>query len=207
MRTATKEQQEAINLYAAILEEARIRLSSITAATGDSTGLPTQLAMEYCYLQLRMLCELIALGCLTAHGDITGAKSPKLQKEWSADKIMGGLEALNPNFYPHPVQLTSDPGRLHIDRLTSGFLTKGELIRLYGKCGDRLHRGTLKKLIGQKVVHTAAYDEVITWTNKIVVLLKEHHIASIDNLTHFICQLAAGGHARVALALSPLPSP
>jgi hypothetical protein len=69
----TKKQNEAINLYAAIMEEAKIRLNSIDMALAGTTILPHQLVREFCFLQLRMLCELIALGCLTAHGDVVEA--------------------------------------------------------------------------------------------------------------------------------------
>jgi hypothetical protein len=209
LRTHTQ-QQDAINRYAALLEEAKLRLSSIAGAIGGSTGLPGPLVQEFSYLQLRMLCELIALGCLTAHGEIAETQVAKLQKEWSADRIVSRLEALHPNFYPHPVRLTISPDRVHMDRLESGFLTKTELITLYGTCGDRLHRGTLKKLLANTPqTQPANFDDIATWTNKIITLLNQHHIASFDNLSHFICMLKrsdAEGQAQVALALSPLPS-
>jgi hypothetical protein len=94
--------------------------------------------------------------------------------------------------------------------VTSGFLTKEELVSLYGRCGDRLHRGTLKKLLSQKQQsHASPFDDVTMWTKKIITLLTQHHIASSDNLSHFICtlkQAEAGDQVQVGLALSPLPS-
>jgi len=208
LRTHTEQQQDAINRYAALLEEAKIRISSIAGAIGGRTGLPASLVQEFSYLQLRMLCELIALGCLTAHGEII--ETAKLQNEWSADKIVRQLAVLHPNFYPHPVRLTISPDRVHIDRLESGFLTKTELITLYGTCGDRLHRGTLKKLLANtQQTKPATFDDIAAWTNKIITLLNQHLISSFDNLSHFICMLKrsdAEDQAQVALALSPLPS-
>jgi|SRR5882724_2304781 len=59
---------------------------------------------EFCYLQLRMLCELIAVGCLVVHGDVEGTKG--LCKVWAADKVMKRLEKLHPDFYPHPMVFT-----------------------------------------------------------------------------------------------------
>ena len=209
VRTATKQQKQAIDLYTAILEEVKVRISSIAGATTGSTGLPAKLALEYCYLQLRMLCELIALGCLTAHGDITGAQS-KLQKEWSAGKIVTGLQTLHPNFYPHPIWVAVIGNTAHLDSVASGFLTKEELVTLYGNCGDRLHRGTLKKLLGHQPGPAVSFDEVTMWTQKIIALLTQHRIASFDNHSHFICtlkQAEAGDRAQVGLALSPLPPP
>jgi hypothetical protein len=70
-------------------------------------GLPAAIVREVRFLQLRMLCELIALACLMAHGDIPAVQaSKKLSKEYSADKIIGQLDALHPNFYPYPVLVT-----------------------------------------------------------------------------------------------------
>jgi hypothetical protein len=41
---------------------------------------------------------LIALGCLTAHGDL---QTGKLKDEYKADKIIKRLQQLHPDFYPH----------------------------------------------------------------------------------------------------------
>ncbi|MGA7124937.1 MAG: hypothetical protein WBZ19_01415, partial [Chthoniobacterales bacterium] len=99
-RVVTKQQQDASILYANLLEEAKIRIASIEAVISGRAGLPAPLVREYSYLQLRILCELIALGCLTAHGDIKATQAPKLQKEYAADVIIKRLENLHPNFYP-----------------------------------------------------------------------------------------------------------
>jgi hypothetical protein len=214
-RSATKQQLDASDLYAALLEEAKIRIASIDATISGRAGLPAPLVREYSYLQLRMLCELIALGCLTAHGEIKATQAAKLQKEYSADRIIKRLEELHPNFYPHAIHLTitplPPPGHVHFDRLKSGFLTKAELITLYGKCGDHLHRGSLKRLLASaRQTQPPNFADIAAWTNKIITLLNQHHIASFDNLSHFICMLNGGAsvknQASVAIALSPLPS-
>jgi hypothetical protein len=73
----TRRQQESMNLYGGIMEEVKIRLNCIAMAAAGATGLPHPLARELCFLQLRMICELIALGCLVAHGDIEATKVNK----------------------------------------------------------------------------------------------------------------------------------
>jgi hypothetical protein len=70
-RAVTQQQLDAANLYADLLEEAKVRIFSIDAVIGGGAGIPDPLAREYAYLQLRMLCEVIALGCLVAHGDLS----------------------------------------------------------------------------------------------------------------------------------------
>src|SRR5215207_6975630 len=79
---ATKEQMASIQLYADLLGEAKIRIGIINHFITGKAELPGPLIRESAFLQLRMLCELIALGCLVAHGDIT--RRTKLRKEWSA---------------------------------------------------------------------------------------------------------------------------
>jgi hypothetical protein len=84
--------------YANLMEEAKLRFACIDAAMSGTTRLPSAIAREFCFLQLRMLCEVTALGCLIAHGDIKQIN--KLRKEWSAATIMEKLEELHPSFYP-----------------------------------------------------------------------------------------------------------
>src|ERR1700722_12742109 len=96
----TQRDEAARTLYQSIMGEVFIRAYSINTATHTPTIIPQPLIREYCYLQLRMLCELIALGCLVAHGDIT--KTKYFQKAYKADDILQQLERLHPKFYLHP---------------------------------------------------------------------------------------------------------
>lgn len=71
---------EAASLYADLMNEVKVRIAAIDAGTGGLLGaLPAPIVQEHCYLQLRMCCELIALGCLVAHGDITCRQGPQGQ--------------------------------------------------------------------------------------------------------------------------------
>src|SRR5262245_54958017 len=99
----TQREQAAMKLYAGLMEEAKARLHAVEHAINGRLGLASaQIIREFCYLQFRLLCEVIALGCLTAHGDITHAS--KLRKEYAADKIIKQLEELHPEFYPRPAR-------------------------------------------------------------------------------------------------------
>jgi len=62
MRSATKAQTDAMTLYAEIMEEAKIRLGWIDDALNGLNGFHGQLIREVCYLQFRLICELVALG-------------------------------------------------------------------------------------------------------------------------------------------------
>ena len=139
----SKQQLEAIAAYTRLLDEAKVRLIGLTDAIDGKTLLPEQLIADFSYLQLRMLCELVALGCLVAHGDIAATTTSKLQKEYAADNIIKKLEQLHPNFYPRPVTVSPTETGHHIERVESGYLSRAELTSLYHHCGDHLHRGSL----------------------------------------------------------------
>jgi hypothetical protein len=89
---------------------------------------------------------LITLGALVAHGDIAATKSSKLQKAWHAKEIMDELLKLHPEFYPYPMRQGAHNHRI-LDAVDPSPLPRDELLNLYGKAGDYLHRGSVKKLI------------------------------------------------------------
>src|SRR5262249_15778508 len=62
-----------LELYVALMTEVKIRIQAIDLAAGPVQAMrsfPGALIQEFCFLQLRMTCELISLACLVAHGDI-----------------------------------------------------------------------------------------------------------------------------------------
>jgi hypothetical protein len=188
-----------MELYAALMEEVKIRLTAIEASISGGFALQNGLIREFCFLQLRMICELIALGCLTAHGDIEA--TTKLRKEWSANLIIERLGALHSTFYPSPPHRT-ETGLVGIN---SGYLTKAELLDLVGQCGDVLHRGSLKKLLSPETPKSAAavFGDIISATKKIAVLLNQHAMLLVDGNTLIICTMRNSndnGKAQVVFA-------
>jgi len=198
----TSKQRAAMNLYCALLEEVKARLVYIERGLSGDTRLPGPLLREFLYLQLRMLCEVIALGCLTVHGDIGTAPVGKLRKEWDANKIMDELGKLHSDFYPRPILLEQKaPHRFHLTELSAD-LTKDQLLALYGRCGNVLHRGTVKKLLTEKMPLQTHFPDVVDWATKITHLLGAHGIALFGG-QRLVCVLRAknnAGHAHVALA-------
>jgi hypothetical protein len=180
----TKSDEAALALYISVMEEVKARSFSINTITQSAIALGPPLIREYCFLQLRMLCELIALGCLVAHGDIT--KTKYFQRDaYKADDIMRRLEELHPEFYPFPVTPIFNPGHVHLEPISSGFLTKPELISLYGRCGDVLHKGTLDRLISPKPLRMD-YADIMDWGQKILNLLSSHRISRVGGHFHFL---------------------
>lgn len=134
----TPQQLRSAQLYADILEEIKVRTAAIDAGTGGRLpALPEPIIREHCFLQLRMICELIALGCLVAHGGIDGAELPRLQKQWAADKIIEELEKLNPHFYPQAARLEPDEnGNPAVNAFHPPPFSKADLLDTYYKCGN-----------------------------------------------------------------------
>ncbi|MGA2079816.1 MAG: hypothetical protein ABSH53_04280 [Holophaga sp.] len=207
----SNQQNDNLNFYVYILEEIKARIEILNMAMNGrmGTGLTPPFLREISYLQLRMMCELVAIGCISAHGDLESTKSNSIQKEYAADKIIKRLEKLHPDFYPHPVKLTINTGNVNMERVEAGHLSKAELINLYHECGEKLHRGKLGsfKTTSDKMKQPDLSD-VFEWGRKFIALLNQHHIASKDNLSHYVCVLnyqELNNHACVWIAQSPLP--
>jgi len=130
----TKRDEFAVKAYAELMAEARIRVDALNKALAGVYKLPDPLLKEFCFLQFRMICELIALACMAAHGDIT---SGNLREQWAADEIMKRLAELHPAFYPKPMIETrgKPPVRAEFLPFKGDYLTREDLIALTGKCG------------------------------------------------------------------------
>ena len=60
---------------------------------------------EVCFLQIRMICELLAFACLVAHEDIKAARAPKFTNESHAATILRKLEELHADFFPRRIEV------------------------------------------------------------------------------------------------------
>jgi hypothetical protein len=130
-------------IYGDLMDEARLRIYAIGDAVDTRDRWVPRLLQEFAYLQLRMLCEIIAVGCLVAHGDVKNAGT---LKSWKIPDIMNKLKELHTNFYPRGVRFRKLPsGGLHLDDFNVPQLSKSELVRLWERSGSFLHRGSAKK--------------------------------------------------------------
>jgi hypothetical protein len=187
---ATQKQVAAIHLYRDLMEEIKLRLDWMHLMKSRQNALPEAAIREFSFLQLRMICELIALACLVAHGDIKATS--RLRKEHKADRIMNDLDRLHTDFYPHPMhsqQFLSSPEvgkKVLILEKANGF-PKRALLELYRKCGDFLHRGNLEKLTSPTNKQT---PDIVSTGKRIVSLLGYHVIRLFDEKT-IVCGLFA----------------
>jgi hypothetical protein len=191
-----KPQQKQLMLYANLMEEVKVRFDCINHAAQGFTGLPAPVVRELLYQQIRFLCELIALSCLVAHGDIAALQSHKIGRSYSADEILDRMSKLRPHFYPIAVRETSvdilDGNRQNhnLQGVNPSPLPKEDLITLYGKTHKHLHRGSLKRLLSSSTPldMTINMPEIIAHVQKISDLLA-HHIIALSEHELIICLL------------------
>jgi hypothetical protein len=179
-------------IYADLMDEARLRIHAVRDAIVARDRWVPRLLQEFAYLQLRALCEIIAVGCLVAHGNVKDAATLKL---WRIPDIMKRLEKLNADFYPRGVRFRPVPssGVTYLDDYNVPQLSKQELIQLWERSGSFLHRGSAKTLIVEhgKVLNVNL-DTIILHGQKILNLLDQHIISSADKKSHLLVSLAAG---------------
>jgi hypothetical protein len=127
-----------------------------------------------------------------ALGDLRNACVGEIRhrKTYEADKIIRELEKLHPKFYPHAVIQTKQ-GREEFNAVLrkDGFLTKEELIQVYGRCGNVLHRGSFRGLFLTNRYANLGFAEIKAWKDKIETLLGYHLISMVDNKTFVLFTL------------------
>lgn len=188
----TNEERKILDDYTALMREVRERLQRAQALIHEPQAFPEGMVKEFCYLQIRMICELIALGCLIAHGGLKGAQTNYLRKTYAADKIVAELEKLHQHFFPQAVSIQTGPdGKLSgISDAPDGYLTKAELIELYGLCGAVLHRGNIQRFLSGKPIPKSDKRMTARWINKLALL--EHHTIVLSGMNKAIlCRIGA----------------
>jgi hypothetical protein len=198
--------------YTDLMQEIKERLYTIEDVLSGRTQLQGPLAHEFCFLQLRFICECISYACVIAHAYIEGQQISRFQKAWSADVLMKQLGRLHQDFYPKPKTMTVTKGRVQLDEINVPYLTKTDLQKLNGICGDKLHRGSPGKYTYNPMPDRLATDRrtIIDFTNKIFRLMESHLIMRRNDAPYILCRLrergmlvevwlAAAGHKVAAL--------
>jgi hypothetical protein len=179
------------------MQEIRWRIQSINLIEGQLgkslDKLQHFIASEYHILQLRMIFEAIALGCMVVHGDIPKVKSGKLPDFYQADALIKALSKIHPDFFPVAAVMHSQPGKPQnkvFQPRPGKFLTKEEVIRLYRKYGEYLHRGTPSGLVSVRHETIKPLGKEIGDTARAIVALLNLHTIQLHNSNiTFACTL------------------
>ncbi|MGH6986805.1 MAG: hypothetical protein ACRED9_08220 [Caulobacteraceae bacterium] len=194
----TKADTDAGTTYSMIMEECIVRLHSIQMLLLTPRTMRPSLVREYGYLQLRFCCELVALACLIAHGDIKATQTKQLSKAYVPGEILRRLTELHPDFYPVRVKITvrpsvgpGDPGEVHLGDFEKKYLDKAKLIALWGKCGNFLHKGSLRRLqrVNENHRSNIKLDDLVSDAQLMLNLFESHRISRKGNLFHFLAYM------------------
>jgi hypothetical protein len=180
------------------MHELATRVDLVARACDGRLSLTPPYAREYCYLQFRRICELIALGCLQLHGDLPVVQTSAARKEWNAERIMKLLQRHHPHSFPQSLTRSKVGNRWKLEANSkTNALTFSEFKVLYAKCGELLHRGTIRTMDAEAQIEKAEYDEVVSWSLKIIDLLNEHIVvrAGSASMYHISLKTEKGGPA------------
>lgn len=181
--------------YTDLMQEIKERLYAIEDTLSARAALHGPLAHEFCFLQLRIICECISYACVIAHAYIGELQAPRFQKEWSADTLMKALDGLHQDFYPKPRTMTVTEDRVQLDEIDTPYLTKADLKKLNGICGDKLHRGSPEKYSFNPTPERLAADRqtIIDFGNKVFRLMESHLMTHRDDAKYILCRFRERG--------------
>lgn len=164
------------------MEEVKKRTLAINGILSGKYSTPFKATnIEFMYLQLRKILELIALGSLVANKSEFEKRKIKFEKFWNLKFIIKDIERLNKDFYPKPIKevpsLKPNTKRDLVD-ISEGFLTKEEFVKVYERCGKILHANNP---FGSKANLDVYEKQITSWMGKIEILLNSHIIKLLDD--------------------------
>jgi hypothetical protein len=177
------------------MQEIKERLYTIEDVLCGRTALHGPLAHEFCFLQLRIICECISYACVIAHAYLNELQAPKFQKARSADVLMKRLSGLHQDFYPKPKTMTVTKGRVQLDEIVTPYLTKDNLQKLNGICGGKLHRGSPEKYAFTPTQKRLEADRqtIIHYANKVFRLMESHLMMHRGDARYILCRFRERG--------------
>ncbi len=156
-------------------------------------GMYVQVIAESVALQLRNILETIVLGSLVSDLPEYEKRRANIRKTRRMSLLMKTMESANQDYYPVPTRQVLDAfGKVtETVPVESGFLTKDECLRLYGKCSNMLH------MLGPTADPLLFLDEAPRWSNRIITLLNHHQIQLSDPDTQLWTLMNASSDGQV----------
>ena len=193
--------KDAVAFYLPLMHELASRIELVGRICNDEYDIPFPYAREFVYLQLRQVCELIALGCLQLLGDLPISSSKSIKTEWNAQKIMNLLSKSHSGCFPQCVmRVKSDHGWEIKVNHDSDALTYSEFISLYNECGRHLHRGSIRAIKDAGPLGKSHIEQVFRWHRKIVALMNEHLVGRPSATSFYLISLrTASGFPECSL--------
>lgn len=179
-----------LELYCNIMEEIKKRTNAIKLIINGiaNTGYKAT-NVEFCYMQIRKILELISLGSLVANHKEFEKQSKKYEKFYHAERILKDIASVNPFYYPRPINEESTNNetiKSNIIDLKDGYLTENQFIKLYEKCGKIAHA---ENPFGSKIDYGYYEKNILEWVDRIVKLLNSHTIKLLDDDNLYIIHM------------------
>lgn len=174
-------------LYAGFMGEVKTRMKAVhrvlsALRPSQNPGEEAFLDAEAAILQIRFVCELIALASLSAHSEL--GLSLSLLKSYHAGNIFRDLERLNPHSFPKAIKPFVRGPEIELIVKPEAIGRVG-LEEIYNGCGNLLHRGVLKNAM-RGAVRNYDMSKVDGWANSIQNLLSHHTIAILERGMIFV---------------------
>lgn len=199
----------ASDIYRQFMEEIKARLEVVKEAVGrlrmSSDAPKAYLDAEFAFLQVRFICELVALAALAAHKPF-GLNSG-LMKSWNARKTFETLARLNAQCFPRPAKVKRfADGSVQFDVRDRNALKREDLQRIYDQCGETLHRGAIRHAFAGKA-KVYDIDRLDGWCRQIGALLSDHVIMVLEKGLVLLIRLTGGPDNSVQVVITQAPGP
>jgi hypothetical protein len=191
-------QEDKAEAYLRAMLEVKARLSVISIM--QKADWPINLRLEVCYLQLRHICELVTIGSVIIQGDY----SSDLGNKYAPGPIFKMLETKYEGSFPQSATVsTTDTGMRIVANSVPDAMTKTELIDLWNKTGDKLHRLKLSKFFNSydTAKPSDQMAEIDLAVTKLRALLDTHIVPMHNPKTLVLVNLfGAGGDPNASFA-------
>lgn len=163
--------------YATFIIEIFKRLDAIAESMAEIKANPESLDnwknCDFCWFQIRKICEYLSLAIVLAHHRDGGAVNDL--GKWKPSDLLKRIEKLNA--HPTPVQISNqivanDEGGRQLTPFAKPIESK-VISQIYGKANDVLHVGSLARILSMKM---PAYDlgQLERWWDGFERLLRNH---------------------------------
>ncbi|HEX2764026.1 MAG TPA: hypothetical protein VHM92_09345 [Allosphingosinicella sp.] len=171
-----KTRQERAKLYVHCMLEIKERLTAVNFLL--DSPMPALFKQETAYLQLRHICEVIAIACLAGQGDFKTQRA--FTEEYSPPKIFNALRESYPAFFPQPCEIRSENGEHHLTaNAKPGAYDEAAVTALWNRSSDHLHRASVKKYLSRAFGPPLPLDDIKKHVGGLILLL-ESHVVSIQ---------------------------
>ena len=196
-------------IYCQLMEEVKARTETVYELANDLKQTETEkefrhniFVFEGLYLQLRKICELLALSALLIH-NCDDLESPiGKMDEYAADKLINIVSKINLDGFPKPVSVgqTDEENETIYLRDDDYIFDGSDLKTLYRQCGDLMHIGTLSEILRVKQ-REVNQDFIIEWSLKIIKGLGTHAIGFPDGKRYLFVVMATPDDSKVTCRL------